>query len=340
MYDLYLTALYYIGAVWNRRWLACLVATVVAIGGWTTVILIPDGYQSSAKIYVDTTNVLQPLLRGITVQSNLPAQVLLMSQTLLTRPNLEEVARTTDYDLNATSPDKLNRLINGIRDRTVIQASRQNIFTIEYADSQALRAHDVVVALLEIFVENNIGESRKELDIATDFIADQIESYETQLREAENELAAFKQKNMDLLTGEGGYLGRATTMQQQLKMIELELNQAIAERNVLLRELVAIPETLPASSVETGGPPSDSTYRLLEVEAQLRSLLSRYTENHPDVIATQRQVDELLIKVEAEAAALAEYAVEEEGGEVGFPNPLYTELKLRLIDHESRIGSL
>ena len=160
------------------------------------------------------------------------------------------------------------------------------------------------------------------------------------MRKAENELAAFKQKNMELLTGEGGYLGRATGTQQRHKLIDLELQEAIAKRNVLRRELASIPETLPPGSSERGGPPSDTNFRLLEAEARLRSLLSRFTENHPDVIATQREVDELLAKAEAEAAALAEYALPEEEAVGGPPNPLYNELKLRLIEQESRIGSL
>ena len=340
MHDSYVTALYYVGAIWKRRWPACFVAAVVSVIGWTTVILIPDSYRSSARIYVDTSNVLQPLLRGITVQTNMAAQVLLMQKTLLTRPNLEAVARATDYDLTASSPGEMNVVLEGLRNRTTVRATRENLFFIGYTDSEAQRAHDVVQALLAIFVESNIGQSRKDLDVAQDFIEDQIEGYEKKLRKAENELAVFKQKNMELLTGEGGYLGRATVTQERLKLFELELQQAMAERNVLRRELASIPKTLPSGSSEMGGPPSDTSLRLLEAEARLRFLLSRFTENHPDVMAVQRQVDDLLAKAEAEAAALAEYVPPEEEAVGGPPNPLYNQLKLRLIEQESRVGSL
>jgi len=340
MYDLYATALYYIGAIWKRRWSVCLVAAMVSVIGWTLVILIPDSYHSSARIYVDTSNVLQPLMRGITVQNNIALQVRLMMQTLLTRPNLEEVARVTDYDLTASSPGAMNLLLEGIKARTSVSATRDNIFFVGYSDSEAQRAHDVVVALLEIFVESNIGENRKEFDIAEEFIEDSIEDYERRLRKSENELATFKQTNMELLTGEGGYLGRASVTRERLKLNELELLQAIAKRNVLREELASIPKTVPAYSSETRGPPSDLSFRLLEAEARLRSLLSRYTENHPDVIATQRELNDLLAKAEAEAAALAEYGLPEEEAAGGPPNPLYNELKLRLIEQESRIGSL
>jgi polysaccharide chain length determinant protein (PEP-CTERM system associated) len=284
--------------------------------------------------------VLQPLLRGITVQNDMAAQVRLMQRTLLTRPNLEKVARATDYDLTATSPGATDLLLQGIRNRTSVSASRENLFFIGYSDTEAQRAHDVVQALLTIFVESNIGQNRRDLDAAQDFIESQIEGYERKLGEAENELAAFKQKNMELLTGVGGYLGRATVTHQRLKLIELELQQAKAERNVLRQELASIPETLPPGSSETGGPPSDTSFRLLEAEARLRSLLSRFTEHHPDVIATQREVDALLAKAEAEVAALAEYALPEEEALGGPPNPLYNQLKLRLIEQKSRIGSL
>ena len=228
MYDLYVTALYYIGAIWKRRWPACLVAAMVSFIGWAAVILIPDTYRSSAQIYVDTSNVLQPLLRGLTVQYNMAAQVQLMQRTLLTRRNLEEVARATDLDLTVSSPGEMNLLLEELLSRISVSATRSNMFFIGYTDSDAQRAHDVVQAVLAIFVESNIGQNRRELVSAQDFIEDQIENYERQLQKAENELAVFKQKNMEMIAGEGGYLGRATVTQQRLKLIELEVQQAKA----------------------------------------------------------------------------------------------------------------
>ena len=334
MYDLYENGLYYLGTVWNRRWLACLVAAVVCLVGWVAVILIPDTYQSSVRIYVDTSNVLRPLLTGITVENNIAAQVRMIQQTLLSRPNLEEVARVTDYDLPATSSKEMDRLLTGLKRRTTITASRENLFSITYTDSRAQRSHDVVVALQEIFVESNIGESREELDAAQAFIDDQLETYEGLLRKAENRRADFKRKNMRLLpvydSGQGGYLESAASAQTALKQIDLVLKQAIAKRNVLRRELASVPESLPADFADS--------FRLLEAEAELQSLLSRYTENHPDVIATQRKVDELL--VEMTALVEFEYSLSEEEAVSGLPNPLYNDLKLLLIEQNSKIGSL
>src|SRR5688572_31345642 len=92
--------IFYLNALWKRRWIVLLGAWAVAIPGWVMVALIPNVYQTSSRIYVDTSSILQPLLKGMAVQSDVPAQVALMHQTLLSRPNLEAVARKTDYDLS------------------------------------------------------------------------------------------------------------------------------------------------------------------------------------------------------------------------------------------------
>ena len=84
----------------------------------------------------------------------------------------------------------MDLLLEGLRNRTSVLATRENLFSIGYSDSEPQRAHDVVQALLAIFVESNIGENRKDLDFAQDFIEDQIEDYERKLQEAENELAS------------------------------------------------------------------------------------------------------------------------------------------------------
>src|SRR3546814_16892884 len=113
----------------------------------------PSVYESSSRIYVDTTSVLQPLLRGIAVPSNLDAQVQLIKQTLLSRPNLMEVARKTDYDLAARGPAEMESLLNSIHSRTPVASTRQALFWLSFQDSNPQRARAVVQALLTIFVQ-------------------------------------------------------------------------------------------------------------------------------------------------------------------------------------------
>lgn len=343
MTELYQLFFHYAYALWKRRWIVLLVAWAVAIPGWLIVASMPSIYQSSSRIYVDTTSVLRPLLRGIAVQSNLQTQVQLMKQTLLSRPNLQEVARKTDYDLTVHSDAQMEALLDRIQSSTTVASNRQDIFYLSYEDRDPQRAHDVVQALLTIFVESNLGESRQEMDSAEEFIDKQIADYEARLEEAEDRLARFKQDNMDVVLGDGGYLSRANAANNLVRQLEQSLSVAIAQRNLLRQELQNIPKTLPGE-LGNSGPPDNTEYRIVELEAQLRELLSRYTEKHPDVVSVQRQLDDLMAKQEASLVAIAEAddaaGPGEEGADYGEPNPIHGQVKLRLIEVETQIEDL
>lgn len=341
MTELYQLFFHYLNALWKRRWIVLLGAWVVAIPGWLIVASMPSIYQSSSRIYVDTFSVLQPLLRGIAIQNDLKTQVQLMQQTLLSRPNLLEVARKTDYDLQVKSDAQMDGLLNRLQGRTTVSSDRQNIFSISYQDTKPERARDVVQALLTIFVEGNLGRSRQDLNTAEEFIDRQITEYEARLLEAEDRLARFKQDNIDVVLGEGSYLARARAATDLMEKLEQALAVAEAQRDHLRNELANIPETMPTDLLNAG-PPDDTDRRIVEIDAQLRSLLSQYTDKHPDVVTLRRQMESLLAKQAAARKALAEAGetVAAENASYGTPNPIYAQVKLRQIEIETQIEDL
>ena len=68
--------------IWKYRWAAVAVAWLVAMAGWIKVATLPDNYQTSARVFVDTQTVLKPLLQGMTSVPNVEQQVAIMSRTL------------------------------------------------------------------------------------------------------------------------------------------------------------------------------------------------------------------------------------------------------------------
>src|SRR3546814_14768112 len=52
-------------AAWQRRWYGLALAWLVCVAGWLAVERIPDRYQSSAQVNIDTTSMLRPLMAGI-----------------------------------------------------------------------------------------------------------------------------------------------------------------------------------------------------------------------------------------------------------------------------------
>src|SRR6476661_9905445 len=122
--------------IWKYRWYAMAVTWITVIAGFVTVYSMPNNYQTSARVFVDTQSILKPLLASMTTIPDLEQQVSIMSKTLLSRPNVERVMRMVDLDINAKSvKDKealLGNLTNNIR---ISGTSSNDIYTISYSNA-------------------------------------------------------------------------------------------------------------------------------------------------------------------------------------------------------------
>src|SRR5262249_31364227 len=155
-------------------------------------------------VFVDTDNVLRPLLRGLSVETDVMSDVSVMSRTMVTRPNLERVVRETDLDLKARSPGELEGLLRSLESRIQISASRENIYTIKFTDRNRDGAVKVVRTLLDSFVEETLGTGQEDSQQAEQALAAEIKDYERRLVESEDRLKEFKRQNVGMMPNEHG----------------------------------------------------------------------------------------------------------------------------------------
>ncbi|KRT57839.1 polysaccharide chain length determinant protein, PEP-CTERM locus subfamily, partial [endosymbiont of Ridgeia piscesae] len=165
-----------IRSAWRYRWYAMVVAWTVAVGGWSWVFAMNDQYESSAKVFVDTENLLRPLLKGIAVQTDLNQRLNLMTRTLLSRKNLEKVLRESDLDHSVKNLEERELLIKQLQEKIAIgHERRQDFYTIAYTYKDPYVAKKVVETLLNIFVESALGDTRIESDSAQRFLEKQLQ---------------------------------------------------------------------------------------------------------------------------------------------------------------------
>ena len=175
----------FLKAIGKYRWHAVAITWVVALAGWAVVFKLPNQYQASARVYVDTQNILKPLLSGMTTVPNLDQQVQFMRRTLLSRPNVERVIRMVDLDVKARDSKELDKMVDSMMSRIKMAGTeRDDIYTISYTAPDAKLGKDVVQALLTIFVEGSFGGKKQDSDKAVQFIDDQIRNYEEKLAAA------------------------------------------------------------------------------------------------------------------------------------------------------------
>jgi uncharacterized protein involved in exopolysaccharide biosynthesis len=164
--DLYAQALQVLNAVWHRRWAALGATWLVALLGWGLVVSQPNTYTSSARIFIDATSIMKPLLEGLAIDWDINLDPEVMKQTLTTRANLEQVARLTDLDLTATTPAQMEHLLNLMRSRITFQNEGRYLLRLSYTDGDPVRAQEVAQALTDVFLDSNLGHSREKMEIA------------------------------------------------------------------------------------------------------------------------------------------------------------------------------
>jgi polysaccharide chain length determinant protein (PEP-CTERM system associated) len=344
MENIGLKALHVALMVWGRRWYVLFAALGICILGWTAVFMVPSQYQASTRIYVDTDSLLAPLLRGMTADVNLGQQVDMMQRTLLSRPNLENVLRMTDLDLRANTSRDKDGLIASVGDRVAIRSGGRNLFTVNFIDPDPEVAKKVVQALLTIFIESNLGASRQDIQKARRFIDDQVAEYENQLKVMEARMAEFKRIHPGMLAQAGTVAMRVEVARDRLVQIESEIEDAVAKRDSIAKEMKSTPQYLEVDGVpmvvdRSGDPAVVLDKDINEARQRLTQLRFKFTDQHPDVTEAQRYLDELIEQKRAQGAAPAG---SRRSGAVAqrVANPLYDQIRLRLIDAESQVQTL
>jgi polysaccharide chain length determinant protein (PEP-CTERM system associated) len=291
MHELFDKVSEFIWGVWRYRWTALLTAWIVALLGWLMVAQVDARYPATARLFVDSNRILEPLLNDIAVKPNLKQQVSLISKTLLSRPNLEELI--DDLDLLSTF-DGVTRegLIKALQDDIEILDTNESksIYVVSYSHEDPQVAIDVVQHMIDIFVSSSQNADRSDNQTAQRFLDIQIEDYEERLIAAEQRLAAFKRKHAGSLPGEaGGFYKRLENLVQLERTAELELQEAINQRNTLRANLAEEERKIRGSARNSS--PFDA--RIRELQGQLDELLVRYTQRHPQVSILEQSIEDL-----------------------------------------------
>jgi uncharacterized protein involved in exopolysaccharide biosynthesis len=280
VHELYAQFLHLLNAVWHRRWAALGAAWLVALLGWALVVALPNTYTSSARIFIDATSIMKPLLEGLAIDWDLNLDPEVMKQTLTTRANLERVARITDLDLTATTPAEMEVLLNSLRSRTSFVNEGEYLLRLSFTDPEPARAQQVAQALTDVFLDANLGHSREQMENAQAFLDRQIADYERQLGDAEQRLATFRQERLSTLPSQENYEFQTEQLRDELAEAEAGLARTQALQARLRGELKA-------------GRTSDTALQIFETEQALEQLLINYTERHPDVVALRRKLASL-----------------------------------------------
>ncbi|CAM8639053.1 MULTISPECIES: XrtA system polysaccharide chain length determinant [Sphingobium] len=331
MAGLYDELLVLLHGIWSRRWVALGVAWGLCMLGWLGVALIPNSYQSKARVYVNTQSLLQDTVGITQVQSQQDLDR--VRSTLASAENLEKVVRDTDLSQSVSGPRDIAAKITTLRENITVMAqadpSMIDISAIS-ADSSlsdganARIAQQIVQKLIDIFQEQNLSGDRNQTKQSLAFLDQQIATRGKQLEAADQRRVAFAQRYVGLLPGAGSISQRMDAARMEINNIDSQLVQAQSALSAMNGQLAGTPATLPGVGASGGATP------LAQAQSNLAAMRARgWTASHPDVVAAQREVDALRKSGGGSASG---------GG--GTPNPAYVSIKSMQAERAATVQAL
>lgn len=315
-------------SVWQRRWIAMGIAWVICLVGWLAVAMIPNTYESQAKLFVQTKSIL-PENTGVNPAEQ-QKQIDTVQQTLTSAANLEKVVRGTDLGKGLVTPREIEGAVNGLRSAIKIKSEQSNLFEISAtmtasgrSDGEAANlSRAVVQKLIDLFVEENLAGGRGETSDTLRFLNEQIAKRQKELEIAEQKRVKFETENLGMLPGIG-------SVSQRLEQGRVEINQIDSQLIAAQSALAAINGQIAGTPQTIAGGTTGAVNPLAQAQGELAGMKARgLTDQHPDVQAIKNQIAALKA---AGAGASTAY---------GVPNPAYSSLVSMKAERQAAVSAL
>ncbi|APG62451.1 chain-length determining protein [Sphingorhabdus lutea] len=317
-----------IHSIWNRRWLALAIAWGIALLGWLAISMIPNSYESKARIYVRTQSFLTDQT-GVSTNDQ-RREVDRLEQTIVSSGNLEKVIKGTDLGLSIKSAKEMAGAVEGLRGKVKIVAEKDNVFEITVSQGNPKLARDIVQKLIDVVQEDALLNGRTENGESMSFLDAELAKRQKELQEAEAKRVAFETEHLGLLPGVGSVSQRLEASRAELAQIDSQLVQASGALAALNGQLAGTPKSL---NVPGGaGTAGNAAYgQLSAAQGELAAARARgLTDQHPDIIALKRQISALSGQAKGPSASSGSTS----------PNPAYTSLQAMQAERQASVSAL
>ena len=283
--------------IWCFRWLALFTALAIAVVGGVYVARLPNVDDAWGQVFVSKETPVAVATQGVSLAGDNGGTTYFVQKTLLNDKTLERVVRRLNPTMRNMSQPAVERAVATLRRRIVVAPDQgDGFFEFHYRDKDARRARDVVQLLLDDFLNRNLTRNEQQLRQAGKFLDDQVAAYETMLAQSQQKISAFHSRNPRFVM---------TSAAAGTGLLDLAPPPSAAAASP---DLAAARAAYDTALAQSGGrpaaaPPSVAAARVAELEARLAALRIQYTEQHPDVVATKRQLADAIAERNAELSA-------------------------------------
>ncbi|MBS0218603.1 MAG: hypothetical protein JSR63_10535 [Proteobacteria bacterium] len=309
----------------------------IALLGLAVGIMLPKKYASRTTIVVEDSNIIRPLMEGRAVPTAVADRAALAKEVAFSNKVMHEILKVGGWMDSHPSPVEQDRLIEQIKSRTQIDTG-EKLIQIEYSDSDAHRAYVVTKALGDQVISESLAAKERESREAFQFIDAQVKTYHDKLEQSEARLEAYRSANPDARPGvETEVNTRIADLRHQVDAADMDLQNARSKEAAIKTELGNESEV---SAVQTRE--GQIRAQMADLMTERSKLLLTYTDQYPDVVRINHQLDDL--QTQLKNAELRSKTVAAQGGSslesTSAINPLYGELRSKLASARSDSASI
>ncbi|MGB7541246.1 MAG: XrtA system polysaccharide chain length determinant [Burkholderiales bacterium] len=304
----------------------------------TVALLFPKGFSASTTILIDDRNIVQPLMQGAAVATEVTDRGRNAREVIFGRKIMDRILEDGGWLINRPSAEEQERIIEAIKKRTTITTVGRNIIKIDYRDDDAERVFRVTQKFAELFIQESIAAKGAESSAAFDFIEKQTQEYHDKLTRTEEQLRDLRSANLDVgASSEAEVTARMNELQTRIERTMQELREAEIKGQSLERQVSGEVEVTAAATRE-----GQYRARIADLQSRLDTLRLSYHDTHPDIVQLKQQIQDLMddITAERERREQMKRAGRVEPEQSAMNNPVYQQLRRELSQNQLNVEAL
>ncbi|MDB5482835.1 MAG: chain length-determining protein [Caulobacteraceae bacterium] len=266
--------------IWCYRWLVAAVTATLTAAAVAFTFIAPNIYEAWGQLYVSRQTPLSAAAESVSLADLRSSNTYVVQKTLLNDDNLEAVARALEPRRRFTKLELASATI-GLKKGVHLVDGGDGFVEIRYTDTDSHRAQAVVQLILNQFMSGSYERSQQDLRLAGAFLDQQISFYGDLISQSQAKIATIRGRWGVIAPDAGADAAIAPAQPQE---------RAPAE-------VIQLPPPSPPAR-------SEAAERVSQLDTRLASLLAVDTEQHPDVVAARRQLEEARAQSKTEVAEI------------------------------------